>query len=85
LLSDDAKAEVKTATGLAKYFTSSTGAKVTLCAPEPSTLKVTGDEAQVDMTLSVLSSNGATGKGTMTIFQIQDATNQWKVDGWKFS
>jgi hypothetical protein len=85
LLSDDGKAEVKTAAGLTKYFTSSTGAKVTLCAPEPSTLKVTGAKAQVDMTLSVLTSSGATGKGTMTIFLIQDATNQWKVDGWEFS
>jgi hypothetical protein len=85
LLSDSAKAEIKTAAGLAPYFTSGTGAKVTLCAPEPSTLKVTGAEAQVDMTLSVLSSSGATGKGTMTVFLIQDATNQWKVDGWKFS
>ncbi len=45
LLSDNAKAEIKTAAGLAPYFTSGTGAKVTLCAPEPSTLKVTGAEA----------------------------------------
>jgi hypothetical protein len=85
LLSDNAKAEIKTAAGLALYYISGTGAKGTLCAPEPSTLKVTGAETQVDMTLSVLSSSGAISTGTMTVFLIQDATNQWKVDGWKFS
>lgn len=85
LLSDGVKADVKTAAGLAPFFTTSSGAKVTLCVPVPSTLKVQGAEAQLDLTLSVTRADGTPGKGTMTIFLIQDAAKLWKVDGWKFS